>query len=707
MGSTPVEWTPPQPGKNLTVGTIREAVARADSRLISGTPGEADWRNAPVYELTHLSRGKVEGRVYSHARILHNKTHIFVLFTFKKDPAIKVGDTTRLNWSSLCDTAELFITDRAGDGTYIHSAININSHSYSARNTRQEVLGIQSKVMNKKDEWNALFQVPLSLFHSNKEWKIAFCRGYDHKQYGRIAMDWSLAGSRHKTDNFGLLYGVNVEKREVLDLIKLYAGKDNKNIHYQFSLLPEKCRGTTLTASLRLRGKTLWQKTMPFTGEKGTIPLPCDYEKMTETDTRFALKVNGRNGEELFSGSRIFYLLFSSYAKYNKDMELYPKYNIFTPGDKNVILKSNLNRKCFDALYFEIRDEKGKIIAKGKGEENVLIPVKQFAVGKYRIFAYGMKNGKIADVRNFFTFRVLPSFEHMVRIDHEQAILETPHTPLLPMAYYSVDSTLFAYDPLISRMPPEFFAGVTKAHFTGIKTGVSFTRTDKGRNFERILEECRKNNIRILLDMEGFFPKGFYGYSKEAVNRSPEEAEKIMIQTTARTLAKFAGKPGILAYAPYHEPGYYRNGKGIVDSYRVPKILDSLRKKDPYRPITGFWAPPHWDSNGEPFGSVDGVDFFIVDVYTRDLEKHCDELFRIAHASKTVRKPIGQIFNIDKLPNTKLNFILPLLPDTGFSTTLWESRRTKHSGNPCRTAIYSSKPSSNIWGMTPAENFFP
>ena len=125
------------------------------------------------------------------------------------------------------------------------------------------------------------------------------------------------------------------------------------------------------------------------------------------------------------------------------------------------------------------------------------------------------------------------------------------------------------------------------------------------------------------------------------------ETEKILIEYTGKMLKHCFGKPGILSYAPYHEPGYYRKGKGIVDSYRAAKILPELRKEDPYRPLTGFWAPPHWDSNGEPFGSVDGVDYFIVDVYSRNLKKHCDELFRISRASRIVRRPVGQIFNID------------------------------------------------------------
>jgi hypothetical protein len=120
-----------------------------------------------------------------------------------------------------------------------------------------------------------------------------------------------------------------------------------------------------------------------------------------------------------------------------------------------------------------------------------------------------------------------------------------------------------------------------------------------------------------------------------------------MIETVRRIQKIFFGRPGILSYVPYHEPGYYRGGRGIVDSFRVAELLPELRKVDPYRPITGFWAPPHWDANGEPFGSVDGVDYFIVDVYTRDLKKHCDELYRIAKASRAVHRPLGQIFNVD------------------------------------------------------------
>ena len=52
---------------------------------------------------------------------------------------------------------------------------------------------------------------------------------------------------------------------------------------------------------------------------------------------------------------------------------------------------------------------------------------------------------------------------------------------------------------------------------------------------------------------------------------------------------------------------------------------------------------------------MDGVDYFIVDVYTRDLKKHCDELYRIAKASRAVHRPLDQIFNNDKKIKLDLN----------------------------------------------------
>ena len=45
-------------------------------------------------------------------------------------------------------------------------------------------------------------------------------------------------------------------------------------------------------------------------------------------------------------------------------------------------------------------------------------------------------------------------------------------------------------------------------------------------------------------------------------NMSGPETEKVMIETVRRIQKIFFGRPGALSYVPYHEPGYYRSGRG-------------------------------------------------------------------------------------------------------------------------------------------------
>ncbi|OQA88642.1 MAG: Carbohydrate binding domain protein [Lentisphaerae bacterium ADurb.Bin242] len=645
MGAQAQPWVPPKTEKSVVVTTIREAVAEAESRKISGKPNESDWTKAPAYPVAHITKGRQEALIPATARILHNDQFIFVLFESKTSPEIKVGNPTKIDWGNICDNVELFLTDTANDGTYIHYAVDVNGHSYSAYNMTPEILGITSEVAKKRDSWTACITVPLTLFKANRNWKIAFGRCYDHEKYGRIASDWSLPGSRHNTANFGLLRGVSVLPVPSLELEKLYGSMDRKKLFYGFSGFKNEMVGSSIDIRILLNGKTLWQTRQPFNGMTGEIELPADYEKMIETETRIALEVIGKNDQKYYQASRVLYLLFSSYARHNKAMEVYPKYNIFTEKDKYVELIVNMDKKIFDRLKVTLIDSNGKTAHSAETDSDLFLPSTRIADGMYKIKVEALKDGKIADVRCHESFMKLPFRQELVRMNRKMICLADAKGNFISMSYYSSGDHSYAYDPDYGPVNDALFIGAKKAGFNSVKKGFWLASQEK---IDEWLAKAVKHDMPYLIDMSAVFPRGYYD-GTFADNLSGPETEKIMVEYTRKLQKMTFGKPGILAYAPYHEPGYYRGGKGIIDSYRTAAILPEIKKNDPYRPITGFWAPPHWDTNGEPFGSVDGADFFIVDVYTRNLRKHCDELFRIAKASRIARRPLGQIFNIDNL----------------------------------------------------------
>ena len=645
FGKNPQPWQVPGRTSSVKLVTeIKEAAAEAVSRKITGEPTESDWSAAPVYPIRHITRGVQLGIVDSHVGILHNNENIFVRFTGKKDPGIKIGNQESLDWLNICDMFELFITDTAMDGTYTQYAVDVNGHTYSGRRKEIEMLGITSHVTQLPDRWIADVKVPLNMFRSNKNWKIAFGRCYDHVRYNRISLDWSMPGSRHDTSKFGILKGISVTPTASLDLAKLYGSIDERKLHFEFRGFKPEMVSSNLETVIFRKNRQFWKNNQVLTGPSGEIVLPADYVKMMDSETRIRLKVSGKDGKICYEASRVLYLMFSSYARHDPAMFVYPKYNFFTERDRTIDLIVKLDKKQYDNLRVSILNEAGKAVFRQETAAGISIPGSKIPFGSYKIKVEALKNGKIASVRCYESFWKQPFRPEMIRINRLTWCLTDAEKPLLPMLYYPGPNPRYTFDPDRDSNMARLFDGALKAGFSGVKTCLFLKDPKKTVEWLRI---AGKNHSCFLADLEALYPPGFYGRASEKM--SSAETEKIMIEYTGKILKCCFGKPGILSYAPYHEPGYYRKGKGIVDSFRIAKILPQLRKEDPYRPLTGFWAPPHWDSNGEPFGSVDGVDYFIVDVYTRNLKKHCDELFRISHASRVVRRPLGQIFNVDNL----------------------------------------------------------
>ena len=642
-GNAPLPWQTPKAAAKAVVTNIKEAVAEADCRRIAGEPKESDWKSADIYPIGQITKGVPAGIFRSKVRILQNGQFVFIRFEGESDPAIKVGDRTRLTWGSLCDTFELFMTDTALDGTFIQYAVNINGHDYSARNMNVEVLGITSKVTRNASGWRADIKVPLKLFRANRNWKIAFCRCYDHVRYGRMALDWSLPGSRHNTAKFGILKGVSVTPVASLELEKLYGDIDGKSLCYEFSGVKKEMLGGKLTASIVQNGKTLWSSSQSFTKNSGKIALPANYRAMMNSTTRIALNVTGTNGKNYYQASRVLYLMFSSYAKLNRAMTVYPKYNLFTEKDKTVDLQVELDKSKYDRLRITLLDGKGKAAYRAETTGVLAVPSGKLGFGRYKIQVEALKNGKVADIRCHETFEKLPFRPEMVRLNRLVNCLADAKGNFIPMLYYPGSSSAGTLDRGFFGNRKVMNHHARLAGYNGVKS--VYPLGWAGR-LDEYLKNAEEQDMPLLVDMEQWFPRGYYSHSNKM---SGPETEKVMIGSVNDFQKRCFGRRGILSYAPYHEPGYFRGGRGIVDSYRVAEILPELRKGDPYRPITGFWAPPHWDANGEPFGTVDGVDYFIVDIYTRDLKKHCDELFRVAKASRLVRRPLGQIFNIDNL----------------------------------------------------------
>ena len=644
IGRQALPWSKPAVPTVQVMNNIKEAVAEAESRRIRGEPQASDWSGVPAYPISLITRGKPDAILETYAKILHNDQYVFIQFTGKRTPDIKEGNSSRLDWGNLNDCFELFLTDTALDGTYIHHAVDVRGFNYTGRGFVSEILGITSKIVRKNDEWQAEIRVPLKVFRANRNWKAAFCRTYDHKKYGRTALDWSLSGSRHMTGNFGILKGISVKPVESLRLKRLYASDDNRKICYEFTDFTPQMRGSVLKASIVLNGKFLWQKSLPFNGARGTIELPENYETMMQTETRIALAVESRNKEIFYQASRVLYLTFSSFARFHEGMCVYPKYNLFTERDKTIDLIVRMDKKQFDRLRISLLGKNSSVILAAETAENLSIPCDKIEDGTYRIRVEALKQGKTVETRCFETFMKKPFHPELYRINRLSSCLMDAKGVFIPMPYYPCGSSTYAFEPDSAALKDRMFEGLLKAGFNGLKINLSIYNPQK---IAHALAQAEKFKTPYLADLSDNFPKGYYNFSQNKL--SGPETEKIMIENVQKLQKLCFGKPGIYSYAPYHEPGYYRMGKGIVDSHRVAAILPELKKCDPYRPITGFWAPPHWNENGEPFGSIDGVDYFIVDVYTRDLKRHCDELFRIANAARTVHRPIGQIFNVDNL----------------------------------------------------------
>ena len=634
-GSEPVPWEMPKDPKKAVVAHSNENIGIAESRRIAGEPAEKDWKNAPAYPIDQLSGGNIEALPGSTAKVLHNDQFLFVRFEGKK-----VGGT-----SETPDVFELFLCNSLDDGTYFHHTVESSGRSFSFRGTTAENLNIADRVFQRNGSWGAVVRVPLGLLGSGRRRRINFCRTCTHPVYGRTALDWAQPFSRHVPGRFGLLQGLPPGKQDLFGISRFYGSPDGGKLYCSFNIPPGKSGGRTVETVLATNGKEHWRKKQTLNGSELVIELPENIDDFTRSETAVHLEIMDKDGKTPGRFSRLLYLLFSSFARFDGGMEVFPKYNIFTDKDKNIELAVELDKAKYDHLVIDLLDKDGKKVFSARTTKSLLVPSGGIPDGEYRISVSAVKDGKVAASRSHETFRVLPWRPEMIRINRLKGCLMTVNGAVIPLMYQPGGSPEFAYDPGVILNYDSMLEGARKAGYGGIKRGIDPSITPQ--QLRRWLAQAEKFGTPYLLDLASLFPRSYYtaGFSKEEGLRN----EKMTVEVLNRIQNICRGHGGIFSYLIYHEPNYFRGSEGIVDQNRMSGLLPALRRGDPWRPVAGIWSPRFVDDNGEPSGSIDAADYFFVDVYTRSLRIHCDELFRIAHASRMVRRPIGQIFNVANL----------------------------------------------------------
>ena len=634
-GSEPVPWKVPESLKKGVVAHSNENIGIAESRRIAGEPGEEDWENAPAYPIDQLSGGNIDTLPGSTAKILHNDRFLFVRFEGKKADGA----------SETPDAFELFLCSSLDDGTYFHHIVESSGRSFSFRGTAAEDLDITDRVSRRSDGWCAVVRVPLGLLGSGRRRRINFCRTWTHPVYGRTALDWAQPFSRHVPGKFGLLQGLPPGKGERFGIDRFYGSPDGGKLHCSFNIPPDKSGERTVETVLATNGKEHWRKKQILNGSELVIELPENVNDFTRSETAVHLEVKDKDGRTLCRSSRLLYLLFSSFARFDGGMEVFPKYNIFTEKDKNIELAVNLDRAKYDHLVIDLLDKDGKKVRSAETTKSLLVPLTGIPDGEYRISVSAVKDGKVAAFRSYETFRILPWRPEMIRINRLKRCLMTVKGPVVPLMYQPGGSPEFAYDPGVVLNYDSMLEGARKAGYGGIKRGIDPSITPQ--QLRRWLIQAEKFNTPYLLDLASLFPRSYYtaGFSREEGLRN----EKMTVEVLNRIQNICRGHGGIFSYLIYHEPNYFRGSEGIVDQNRMSGLLPALRRGDPWRPVAGIWSPRFVDDNGEPSGSIDAADYFFVDVYTRSLRIHCDELFRIGHASRILRRPTGQVFNVANL----------------------------------------------------------
>jgi len=634
-GKEPVPWKIPRDLKKKIAAHSNENIGIAESRPATGEPGEDDWEKAPAYPINQISVGNVDALLESTAKVLHNDQFLFVRFEGKKADGA----------SEAQDTFELFLCRSLNDGTYFHHTVDGAGKSSSFRGAVAEDLNITGRVFRRNGNFCAVVRVPLGLLGSGRRRRINFCRTYTHPVYGRTALDWAQPFSRHAPGKFGLLQGLPPGKRELFEITRFYGSPDGRKLYCSFSVPPPKTAGYAVETVLATAGKEHWRKRQVLNGSELVIDMPENVGDFTRSETTVDLEIKNREGKTFFRSSRLLYLLFSSFARFERGMEVYPRYNIFTERDKNIELIIGLDDTKYDFLAIDLLNKDGEKVFSAKTTKSLLIPQDRIANGEYRISVSAVKNGKVAAFRCHENFRVLPWHPEMIRIDRRKRCLTTVKGPVIPLMYQPGCDPEFSYDPGIILNYDSMLEGARRAGYGGIKRGIDPSIPPP--RLRRWLSQAEKYGTPYLLDLSSLFPRSYYtaGFSKEEGLRN----EKMTVDVLNRIQNICRGHGGIFSYLIYHEPNYFRGSEGIVDQNRMSGLLPALRQGDPWRPVSGIWSPRFVDDNGEPSGSIDAADYFFVDVYTRSLRIHCDELFRIGHASRIVRRPIGQVFNVANL----------------------------------------------------------
>ena len=671
-GTEPVAWAQADFDKNFVPLFATESISSKEidrptinSAIVTVAPeidGKLDddcWKNSEKISLRNIRAWQDKTNFPTYAMMCRDDDNIYVAFICEasaeelKKPEISLPRDSSDIFSN--DAVELFIANSYNDSQYIHLATDSSGNMYDEQG-RSSRWDCDWKVAVSRNEkhWIAELSIPLDAFrgYDKNTWLVNFCRTGVNKPVME-AYCWSDPKGFHNPERFGYLSGMRPVTSEVA-IKKAFLVKDDSG-NYQFQCTFNenfKAKLNDMFFSVSEKGTTLFKKETKLSkGNEINIAIPAEFSSLLP-GTRIHFKTGA--GEDSWNFSD----LMSPLASYDPSLDVYPELSFYTEKDSKAEIRVETNSDAYDSISFALANSAGKHFVQtekttaGKRRYLFSIPVDKLNNGNYRIVVEASKNGQIVNRNSSRDIIKLPFQKGMVRMNHFKRCLVNESEKFIPRTYYRAGNHCELNENEFRLANKELF-NVVKVNTERFVRKAVLEESD-WQHYRDYLSQCYSNGFKVLFDPVDVVRK-LRGSDNIKMTLKEGLAQHDMMVSKLKS-------PAILAWVVLHEPE--KHLLGGENEYELTLSYESIKKIDPYHPVTGIYTPQGVSSTGEPIGTMAALDFLMVDIYpfrtgeTNPLMHFAREIEKLNKSARNLHLPSGvvlQAFLFDRTASREPN----------------------------------------------------
>jgi hypothetical protein len=673
-GTEPIPWAQADYDKNFVPLFATESISNKEidrkvincavstvAPEINGKLDDDCWKNSEKISLRNIRAWQDKTNFPTYVMMCRDDDNIYVAFICEapaeelKKPEISLSRDSSDIFSN--DAVELFVANSYNDSQYIHLATDSSGNMYDeqGRSSRWNCDWNVAVSRNKK-HWIAELSIPLDAFrgYDKNTWLVNFCRTGVNKPIME-AYCWADPKGFHNPERFGYLRGMRPVTSEVA-IKKAFLVKDESG-NYQFRCTFNENFKTKLNDmffSVSEKGTTLFKKeTKLCKGNEISIAIPAEFSPLLP-GAEIHFKTGA--GEDNWNFSD----LMSPLASYDPSLDVYPELSFYTEKDSKAKIRMETNSDAYDSISFALVNSAGKHFVQtektiaGKRRYLFSVPVEKLNNGSYQIVVEASRNGQIVNRNDSREIIKLPFQKGMVRMNHFKRCLVNESNNYIPRIYYSHGNGSELNSKEFSLVKEELFNSV-KMNTQKLLHKKIIDKSDWSY-YRNYLRQCHDNEFKVLVDPVDVVRKLRVSDNIKMTLKEALAQHDVMVSELK--------SPAILAWSVLHEPE--KSLLGGENEYELTLSYESIKKIDPYHPVTGIYTPQGISSNGEPMGTMAALDFLMEDIYpfridaSNPLMDFARNVEKLNKAARNLHLPTGvmlQAFLFDRRSSREPNGI--------------------------------------------------